>query len=169
MVAKRLEEADLEQYKEAKNIDKTQSFFDDYSVYSYADSSFHNSSALRRNKSVGVSRFAQSTNLDSGFKFIKASGPNKIGETGEGIKEAGLAKRQMAESIPVSGSTTTFDKPKSVENSTAIDGGERESQAFLDVINEVNEKEFDSNANGQIAVPTMQPPTKTTTTEPNFL
>lgn len=169
-VARRLADADLEQYQEAKNIDKTQSFFDDYSVYSYADSSFQNSAALRRNKSVGASRFAQSTNLDSGFKFIKASGPNKIGEAGEGVKDPIGGKRQMAESIPVHGSSTTFDKLRSVENSATIEAQESSSQQFLDVINEVNEKEFDSNANAQIGIPTMPPQqTAPIAAEPNFL
>ena len=154
-MTQKLAEVDIEKYEDVKNADKNQTFYDDYSAYSYLDSSMQASTNLGRAKSANISR-SQGNRItnDSGFKFVKNKNEsiweNEIEKNGK--RNSG---NKLDSSIPYTNSTGLFDGQKisafsKGEETLKGNSGDGKTNG-LGVINEVNEREFDSGRKGSFA------------------
>lgn len=140
-MARAIVEANLDDYEDVKKVDKTQSYYDDYSVYSYLDSSVQESTSVRRSKSTNFvrSQHGSGTADSVGSRFIKA----KTHAVEADSSPDPLAKK-LDDSIPVNGSLDTFDKPKGKGDNGSQEELRDASKPLLGVINEVNERDFDT-------------------------
>jgi hypothetical protein len=138
----RITEANLDDYEDIKKADNTQSYYDDYSVYSYLESSIQNSTAVRRNKSANFVKSQSGSLLGEGTtsRFIKAKT-----HVGEGEGKEGMGAKMLDDSIQVNGSLMTFDKPKGKGEQGTEEEGKDTTGNSLGIINEVNERDFDTN------------------------
>ena len=147
----KLNSADLEKYKDVKNIQTGQSFYDDYSVYSFMENgnSMLSSNNFGRTKSTNISQNRGDGNnkIDSQFRFMR----NK--ELSEPFQNTEKKNQELPNNEPnnfpqSSELVNSSDRTKIILMSQSDANQKHPVNKYeslpLNVINEVNEAEFQS-------------------------
>lgn len=172
----RIPAINLEELPDVKNIETGKSYFDDYSDYSFVDNGKKpQSTNLGRNKSANIS--SSQDGRESGRKFMFLKNKTQSEVVPDSRRQHELENKQNIEtSIPIASSTQSFNKNKMSLFSQADENPEdpkKYDSSALGVINEVNEKEFDSIRNEQSqfsgANQSLKVETQPRKEEPNFI